>query len=84
MGGTVTYDNANSAYINFASVRGYYSNKNNPETGDTIYNIPTYTSGNEFNGENRWIALARNSPTNGEIIVYQISTNGIIITTVIF
>lgn len=81
MGGTTTYNTSEFACINFGSVRGYYSNKNNPDVGDTIYNTPPYTSGNEFNGGNRWIALARVAPTNGSIVAYLIGTDGVIILT---
>jgi hypothetical protein len=76
MGGTNTFDSANSACINFGSVRGYYANKNNPMIGDIIYGDPILTSGNEFNGQNRWIALARVAPTNGLVVGYLINTVG--------
>jgi hypothetical protein len=79
MGGTNTFDSSYSACINFGSVRGYYANKNNPLPGDTIYNSTSFTSGNEFNGQNRWIALARVAPTNGLVVAYLIGTDGIII-----
>lgn len=76
MGGTNTFDSANSACINFSSVRGFYTNKSNPIIGDIIYGDTILTSGNEFNGQNRWIALARVSPTNGLVVAYLINTVG--------
>jgi len=78
MGGTNTFDSANSACINFSSVRGFYTNKSNPTLGDIIYGDTILTSGNEFNGQNRWIALARVSPTNGLVVAYLINTVGVI------
>ena len=81
IGGISLYGTSLTACANFNSARGYFSNKNNPGIGDTIYNTTPFVIGNAFNGQDKWLALARVGPTSGPQIAYRISSSGVILET---
>jgi hypothetical protein len=76
LGTTGTYSNPSTACANFNSGRSYFATVNNPGVGDIIYDTVPSTP---FNGNNRWISIARVAPTGGSPISVQVGTNGVIL-----
>lgn len=78
--GTVNkYLTENLACANFNSGRSYFSNVNNPDVGDIIYNNTPLNPGNVFNGNGQWISMARVAPTPGSPVAYLVDFDGTIL-----